>query len=345
MANKVDLMVDSGAFSAWKKKETLSVKKYSRFLDKHADCFDSAINLDVIPGGIGRGLPSGSEVEASAAAGWKNLLRLRKDGHNVVPVYHLGERRYWLEKMIGEGFTYIGLSPTTKRDQRSKQAFMDKMFGYLCGVRGYPEIRVHGFAMTSLPLMFRYPWYSVDSVTWMLVPSYGAIMVPQVGADGKYDYSQAPNIVKVSRRKRNGVTNSTWAQHIDQMGPHTKKCVLRYLESEGLELGKLHDSPWERMRQVVRFFKRVEEFGSAKKFTGIEHGLVIPDKRKGSRTAPPPLRIIYSLCLGWQHSDILADEKVRNRLLTYYWFIDKQPIDIHRYVKTGRIPHSKKVKE
>jgi hypothetical protein len=350
MANQVDLTIDSGAFSAWKRGEELSCRRYSQFLEEYRGWFGTAINLDVIPRTTG-GSHTTRDVEHSAEAGWKNLMRLRKDGHNVMPVYHIGERRYWLEKMIGEGFDYIGLGGLAKRHIESRQKFLDETFGYLCGMRGYPKVKVHGFAMTSLPMMFRYPWYSVDSIRWMLVPSYGRVLIPQlkntgtpfVGEPpkrvklGEYDYTVSPIEVAVSGHK----SGAQWAVHIDQMGPRNRKHVLTYLEHEGFELDKLRNSHWERMKQVVRMFKRVEEYGVPRKFTGIEHGLIIRDKLKGSRETPAPMKIIFSLCLGWQHSDVLQDEKVRNRLLTYYWFTDKEPIDIRKYVKRGRLPRGK----
>lgn len=344
-ANQVELMIDSGAFGAWRQNQVLKVGRYSRFLEKYSACFNVAINLDVIPGAIGR-KPSSDDLEASAKAGWQNLLRLRKDGHNIMPVYHLGERRYWLEKMMGEGFTYIGLGGlATKKDSWSKQKWLDKVFGYLCGAKGYPAIHVHGFGMTSLNLMFRYPWYSVDSITWMLEASYGSVMIPQL-KDGKYDYSQAPLLMKVSRRQRDGKaeTSGRWARHFDNCGKGMQSYVTDYLKTEGFDLANLHNNVWARMHQCVRFFKRVEEHQRPNLFTAIEHGLVIEDKLEGSRTPPAPVKIIYGICVGKDQSDVLQDEGVRERLLTYWWFAKRQPFDIFKYVETGRIHRLNRVK-
>ena len=53
---KVDLFLDSGAFSAWNKGTSIDIKKYIKFIKKNEDLFTVYANLDVI--GIGGNQPN-----------------------------------------------------------------------------------------------------------------------------------------------------------------------------------------------------------------------------------------------------------------------------------------------
>lgn len=349
MKTHVDLMIDSGAYSAWTKQLKFSVHKYIRFLERHRDCVEVAINLDKIPGRLGGGLPTAAEVEDSASIGWANFEEIRKAGFEAMPVYHYGERRYWLDKMINEGSGYVGISPGTKRAPEVKTRWLDSVFEYLCGQRGYPTVKTHAFGITSLPILFRYPWYSADSVTWMLVSSYGAILVP-TKKNGQHCYQSPPLIVKVSRRKRSGLDSLRpgWENHFDSLGPSVQKYIRDYLEEEGFDLEQMFGHYRYRTRQCVRFFKRVEQYWQPRPF--VKRSVGLWDKQDGGFTGAeakyPKLRLYFSTCVGGnEHNDQLQDEKIRNRLITYFYFIKRDPINLHNYVKTGRIPKSKKSQE
>ena len=154
--NTVALMLDSGAYSCWRRRQTVSLPEYIQFVQEHADCFDSVVNLDVIPSYPGR-RPTVKEVEASAAASFDNLIKMREAEIEAVPVYHQGESRRWLDRMIDEGFDYIGISPANDRTTKQKIEWLDGAFGYLCGDAGYPEIKTHAFGATSPSILCRYP--------------------------------------------------------------------------------------------------------------------------------------------------------------------------------------------
>jgi hypothetical protein len=51
---------------------------------------------------------------------------------------------------------------------------------YIIDDKGKPRVKVHGLATTSLPLMQRYPWYSVDSARCMKLAVYGQIIIPNI---------------------------------------------------------------------------------------------------------------------------------------------------------------------
>jgi hypothetical protein len=67
---------------------------------------------------------------------------------------------------------------------------------------GYPIVKVHGFGVTSTPLMARYPWYSVDSISWKLISGMGGILIPRCDPiSNSYDYSLSPHVVTFSERE------------------------------------------------------------------------------------------------------------------------------------------------
>ena len=45
-----NIMLDSGAFSAWYHKDTIAIRDYMAFIEKHAGRFCSIVALDKIPG-------------------------------------------------------------------------------------------------------------------------------------------------------------------------------------------------------------------------------------------------------------------------------------------------------
>ena len=335
----VELVLDSGAYSCWKRQETLDLNKYIEFIEKWREYIFYPVNLDVIPGSFGR-VPSDAVVEASAKQGWENLQTMRAAGIDAMPVFHQGEQRYWLEKMIGEGYDYIGISPANDRTTKQKSVWLDEIFGYLCGKKGYPAIRTHGFGVTSLPLLFRYPWFSADSATWFLIGAYGGIMVPVAASDGSRDFTKSPHTIQLSNRERASTLSMQHCVHYENMGDEMRKYIDRYLGDEEFDLAELRSSYKKREKVNCRFFKRVTEVHTPKPFRPAVRGFFsnFHDSKEGQSEPWGKMRIIFTINTSQEHSDTLTDEKVRERLISYYYFKDRSPWDMDNYVKTGRIP-------
>lgn len=185
----VKLLCDSGAFTSWnlaqkKKKEgdpnwkkfLVNLQDYIAFVHKHSDIIWRAVNLDVIPGEQGKE-PSLDEIETAAQQGFDNLMIMKQHGINPIHVYHQGEDLRWLDKMIVEGACdYVGISPCNDYPTERKRNWLDQVFRYLDDK--YPDIKTHGFGVTSVQLVERYPWYSTDSSSYSLTAAMGAILTP-----------------------------------------------------------------------------------------------------------------------------------------------------------------------
>jgi hypothetical protein len=73
-----------------------------------------------------------------------------------------------------------------------------------------PQVKVHGFSITTYDLIVRYPWWSIDSTTHRKMAYHGQILAPEVSpVTGEFCFD-IPNTVlfmdptrKYSRQKKN----------------------------------------------------------------------------------------------------------------------------------------------
>lgn len=178
-------IVDSGAFTVWNKGGSIDVNAYGDKLVELLPHFDVAANLDVIPGKKGMRASDITKkiTDDAASAGWANyqiLVDKMKaagiDWKRVMPIYHQGESLDWLKRMVDYGCDYIGVSPSNDYHTAQRQLWLDDVFDYLMTLPTLP--RTHGYAVTSPVLMKQYPWFSVDSASWIQLGGYGGVNTP-----------------------------------------------------------------------------------------------------------------------------------------------------------------------
>lgn len=234
--NCESLMIDSGAFTVWNKGESIDLDAYISFCKEHIDVLDVIVALDVIPGKPGK-KHTRENVDKSCAQGWENYKKMIKGGlpvEKVVPVFHQGDDFTWLRKYVTEGVPYIGISPANDRTSHQRQMWLDNCMPFVCNQKGMPIVKFHGFAVTSIPLILRYPWYSVDSASWLKFAIYGAILIPRLTPAGTWDYLAGSREIffstKSSKQKEHG-------KHYDNLSKNSRVCVERYLETLGVEVG------------------------------------------------------------------------------------------------------------
>jgi len=234
MKQKPNIILDSGAFTAWTKKVNIDIDEYAKFVLEYIDHLDYVVGLDVIPAEFGR-KPTVTEIEESASMGWNNYQYLLGKGipkEKLIHVFHQGENFKWLERMVEE-IPYIGLSPANDRTTGEKKKWLDQCMKYVTNENGMPKVKFHGFAVTAFELVKRYPWYSVDSATWIISAGIGVIFVPRM-KDGIYSYEIPPYTILVSNRHRlKGKRN-----HISFFSKDRRKYFLQYFEYKGFTLGQ-----------------------------------------------------------------------------------------------------------
>lgn len=176
---KMNVILDSGAFSIWRLGGAINVDEYIDFALKlqSEQLFNSLVFvcLDKIPGTIKRAATT-KEVAEAARISLANYKRMKEAGvDNVLPVYHLGEELSCLKEIADSGADYIGLGGLARgASSTARRNWLERVFSCL---KNYPEVRTHGFGVTASKLVIDYPWYSVDSVTPFMEAGYGNVSV------------------------------------------------------------------------------------------------------------------------------------------------------------------------
>ena len=176
----VDIMLDSGAFSIWSTGGEIDLAEYTKYA-VHLQEINSfknlaVVSLDKIPGSRSK-ITTRAMILAAANESFKNYMFMCERGlRNVIAVYHLGEPLSCLKRFLDEGADYIGLGGIARGvGSGARRQWLDGVFSFL--KQHSLSVRVHGFGVTAIDLIMRYPWYSVDSVTPMLAPGLGNVSV------------------------------------------------------------------------------------------------------------------------------------------------------------------------
>lgn len=169
------IILDSGAFSSWSNGGHISLEDYGHFAKEFQNLLGqgttlSIVNLDVIPGKWGY-VPNKDDIATSSEKGWENMLYLESLGLRVIHTFHQHEDFAILDKLRYHS-DYIGISPANDVSMAEKLLWLNKVF---LRIRG--SVKTHGFAVTGHKQLFGYPFYSVDSSSWVTPARFGRIPV------------------------------------------------------------------------------------------------------------------------------------------------------------------------
>ena len=221
--DKATIFLDSGAFTMFTQGVTVDLEAFATFIKKQADIIHVASNLDVIGAG-------------GEALTYERQKTLEKSGVKIQPVFHARDKDEWLVRYLEEGYDYIFLGGMVPESTDYLQEWLDRIWDkYLTNADGTPKVKVHGFGLTSSQLMFRYPWYSVDSLTWRLCAGYGGIFVPTWTPQGEFRYDKTPIATKITVR---GSTREIIMRRYDFLSTEEKEQVQRYVTMHGFKFGK-----------------------------------------------------------------------------------------------------------
>ena len=179
---KDTLFLDSGAFSMFTRNVKVDLRAYSDFIKKHKDVIHIASNLDAIG-------------QAQEEVSYTRQKELEDYGVKIQPVFHARDKDEWLVRYLEEGYDYIFLGGMVPESTVYLKEWLDRIWHkYLTNPDGTAKVKVHGFGLTSLPLMFRYPWFSVDSTSWVMTSVHGSCFMDLPQLDGttkdvKLDFS------------------------------------------------------------------------------------------------------------------------------------------------------------
>jgi len=242
---EVKIFLDSGSFTL----ENVQVKDTQKYLDDYIDYIlkwnhrlYAYANLDAI-----------GDVEA----GWVNQKYMESRGVRPVPVYHYGEDFKWAERYVNE-YEYIGVGGIARGiPVRSLRNLFDRVFDYI--EQKNLGTRVHGFGVTGFQFMVRYPFYSVDSTTWLKQAGFGRIMVPKFDVrTKKYNFMCTPYVVSASDVSL-AKTDTVHSHYSITYPAVIVERIEEYFRTIGVDSEKLKTEQAERLKANTLFYARLQD--------------------------------------------------------------------------------------
>ena len=214
-ADNAQVFLDSGAFSAFTLGVTIDLPTYCEYIKRNMDLWrveDGVVMASVLDG-IGDPLQT-----------YRNQLHMEALGAKPLPCFHAGEDERYLEYYV-QNYEYITLGGMVGSSTKQLCIWLDRMWErYLTDGSGRPRLKVHGFGITAIPIMERYPWYSVDSSSWIQSAAFGSIITPEHG----------PMSVSEKSPSRHDA-----GQHVTTLTAIEQDYVLQMLERNGFTYERL----------------------------------------------------------------------------------------------------------
>ena len=226
----IDLFLDSGAYSAWTQGVEIDIHEYIKFIKEHKDLLTIYTNLDVLPkvGDDQAGLKKSAELTL------ENQKIMEGEGLTPLPVFHVGQPFSFLEYYV-DNYDYLGLGAMVGKPKSTLIPWLDSCFSdFICDGEGMPKIKIHGFGITALDMLFRYPWYSVDSTSWVMTGRMGSVYIPRY-KNGGWVYDENSWKIAVSTQSPG---SKEAGKHINTLPPRKKQIILNYIHDKGYSLGK-----------------------------------------------------------------------------------------------------------
>lgn len=151
IAKGFNVFIDSGAFSAANSGKEIDINKYCEFLHEVKPTLYAG--LDVL---------GDSTKTMQNQAFMEDVWDLEP-----MPTFHMGSPLTDLIPLMK--YNYIALGGMVF--SAGIQSHCDEVWHYI--LTNKPSLKVHGFGLTNIELMKRYPWYSVDSSSFKSCKRFG----------------------------------------------------------------------------------------------------------------------------------------------------------------------------
>lgn len=214
-ADNAQVFLDSGAFSAYTLGVEIDLPTYCDYIKRNMDLWrveDGVVMASVLDG-IGDPLKT-----------YQNQMHMEQLGAKPLPCFHAGEDERYLEYYV-KNYEYITLGGMVGSSTKQLCIWLDRMWErYLTDGSGRPRLKVHGFGITAVPIVERYPWYSVDSSSWIQSAAFGSIIDPIHGP------------ISVSEKSP---SRHDAGQHVTTLTQVEQDYVLQMLEKNGFTYERL----------------------------------------------------------------------------------------------------------
>jgi hypothetical protein len=167
--DKTRLFLDSGAFSAFTQGAEVDLPGYCDYIKR---------NKHIIVEEDGQLLASVLDNIKSPEKTLENQRAMEALGVRPLPCFHYGEDPKYLEYYM-KNYPYVTIGGMVPISNGDLKIWLDELWTYyLMDSSGHAKTKIHGFGLTSLELIKRYPWYSVDSSSWVQSAATGSIYLP-----------------------------------------------------------------------------------------------------------------------------------------------------------------------
>jgi hypothetical protein len=224
---KISLFLDSGAFSAWSKGVEINIDEYIKFVKKYEKHLEVYAVLDDI---------------LSPEKTWKNQEYMESKGLNPLPVFHYGENFKWFDRCLK--YDYFALGGMVPISTPKLKLWLDQVWSKIVDKQGNALKKVHGFGLTSVQLMKRYPWYSVDSTSWVMTGRFGGV------------FCKLGNFTKINISNKGNLKDGA---HWEQLNKHDKDQIRKYFLDKGFTIEELQEDYKKRDEANIKYFLELEK--------------------------------------------------------------------------------------
>lgn len=219
----VKIFLDSGAFSAFTKGVEIDLNAYCDYIKLNQEILeniDGSICASVLDG-IGDPLKT-----------YNNQMAMEKQGVRPLPCFHYGEDEEYLKHYVAN-YKYITLGGMVMVTTAQLKLWLDRIWSrYLINTDGTPKVKVHGFGLTVPSIMGRYPWFSVDSSSWVHYSANGHIPVPH------FENDQDPSLDMITISSHSSVVKN-YGRHFLNIPPLQREALTAKIEGIGFSTERL----------------------------------------------------------------------------------------------------------
>jgi hypothetical protein len=225
-----ELMLDSGAFSAWNSKKPIDIQEFIKFhkeLEKECPQITIRAGLDDIEN-------------------WEQGLRNQEltdaVGLALFPTYHRQDPPEVLDWIIDRGYKFIGLGGLVSgalKEPDKLLKWLGETYARFCDPEGTPILQTHLFGVSNLDLVKAVPATTNDSASALFTGSFGVVWLPSLCPNSlKPDFSLP--MVRLAVSKESPAQANANA-HFHTLRPAQKELVNAYVESQGFTIQGLVD--------------------------------------------------------------------------------------------------------
>jgi hypothetical protein len=295
----IEMLIDSGAYSAWRQGNPINLDEYCTFLEANLDWIWRYVALDVIN-------PGNPNVAASES--YNNYLAMRNRGLSPIPVFHVGEDISWLHRLVDAGADYIGLSASSIGSRVQIDDWYAMCFDHLTDKAGLPIVKTHAFGEGRESCLSRFPWYSADSSSWLYAAQRSAVI-------------RLANGQKVSCRTDGA--SSISMQDISTLNAHDAQALDEIFAAGGIDRAAFNEkgmTPYiVSSYSAALYFKGIEN--RVAKLCPIKHtpqGFFAPAPQTAPAIAIPRPRVFLVAGSNSIAYGIFAKQNLRHMLSSYF---------------------------